>query len=28
MNEVMRMVGATGGFMGRNVDGQPGAKAI
>nr|WP_283445232.1 hypothetical protein [Noviherbaspirillum suwonense] len=22
------MVGATGGFMGRNVDGQPGAKAI
>jgi len=24
----MRMVGATGGFMGRNVDGQPGAKAI
>ena len=27
-HEVMRMIAAAGGFMGRNGDGQPGAKAI
>jgi hypothetical protein len=27
-HEVMRMIAAAGGFMGRKCDGQPGAKAI